>query len=292
MNLFASNLKGLTTGFAVLLFTASLSAQPAADGEIAIPPLNARVTDLTGTLSQGDIQSLTSRLAALENTKGSQVAVLIVPTTGPETIEGYSIRVVEKWKLGRQNVDDGVLLIVAKDDRKLRIEVGYGLEGSIPDAKANRIIDEFIVPAFKQGDFAGGINAGVDRIAGLIEGEDLPAPEPRSSGSSGGSDFPWQFLFFGTLFGGYALRGIFGRMIGAGIAAFIGFLLGWFFISLSMGLIGGFVLFIWLLVSGSGGGYAGGYSGGGGGFSSGGGFGGGFSGGGGGFGGGGASGSW
>ncbi|MSQ60689.1 MAG: YgcG family protein, partial [Betaproteobacteria bacterium] len=144
-----------------------------------VPDLRARVTDLTATLSASQQQELESRLAAYERGKGSQVAVLIVPTTKPEEIEQYSLRVVEKWKLGRERVDDGALLIVAKEDRRLRIEVGYGLEGVLNDATSKRIIDEAIVPRFRADDFAGGIQAGVDRMLRVIEGEALPPPKAR-----------------------------------------------------------------------------------------------------------------
>ena len=153
----------------------------AAAADVAVPPLSGRVVDQTGTLSGSDIASLTQTLKALETRKGSQVAVLIVPTTAPETIEQYSIRVAEAWKIGRKKIDDGALLVIAKDDRKLRIEVGYGLEGALNDVTAKRIIDEIITPRFRSGDFAGGISAGVDRIVGVIDGEKLPAPESGQS---------------------------------------------------------------------------------------------------------------
>src|ERR1700732_3055854 len=153
----------------------------AAAADVAVPPLSGRVVDQTGTLSAGDISSLTQTLKDLETRKGSQVAVLIVPTTAPETIEQYSIRVAEAWKIGRRKIDDGALLVVAKDDHKLRIEVGYGLEGALTDVTASRIIDEAIVPRLKSGDFAGGIAAGLTRIIGVIDGEPLPAPAPEAS---------------------------------------------------------------------------------------------------------------
>src|SRR5262249_16486767 len=133
-----------------------------AAADVPVPPLTGRVVDQTGTLSPGDIASLTATLKDLEQRKGSQIAVLIVPTTQPETIEQFSIRAAEAWKIGRKKIDDGALLVVAKNDRKLRIEVGYGLEGAIPDVTARRIIDEVIVPHFKGGDFAGGIFPAVD----------------------------------------------------------------------------------------------------------------------------------
>ena len=149
-----------------------------AQAAVEVPALRERVTDLTGSFDAGRRAALEQRLVAFEQQSGSQVAVLMVPTTQPESIEQYSIRVVEAWKLGRAQQDDGVLLLVAKDDRRLRIEVGYGLEGAIPDAVAKRIIEEIIRPHFRQGDFAGGVEAGVDRLMGLIEGEGLPPPPP------------------------------------------------------------------------------------------------------------------
>jgi len=133
----------------------------AALADVAVPPLTGRVVDLTGTLASSDIARLTDTLKDLETRKGSQVAVLIVPTTAPETLEQYSIRVAEAWKIGRKKVDDGAILVVAKDDHKLRIEVGYGLEGALTDVTSQRIIDEIITPKFRSGDFAGGISAGV-----------------------------------------------------------------------------------------------------------------------------------
>src|ERR1700727_2915982 len=153
----------------------------AAFADVAVPPLTGRVVDQTGTLSAGDIAALTQTIRGLELRKGSQIAVLIVPTTEPETIEQYAIRVAEAWKIGRKKVDDGALLVVAKNDRKLRIEVGYGLEGALNDVTSKRIIDEIITPKFKNGDFAGGIAAGVDRIVGVINGESLPAPPQRQA---------------------------------------------------------------------------------------------------------------
>ncbi len=227
---------------------------PAIFADQPIPALNQRVTDLTGTLSAPQQAELESTLLAFEQKKGSQVAVLIVPTTQPETIEQYSIRVAGQWKLGRKGVDDGVLFLVAKNDRALRIEVGYGLEGPLPDALCNRIIDLFVVPRFKEGDFFGGIREGVFRILGAIQGEPLPIPEARKGESSplAGTLIFWIFL-------GFIFLQFFARVLG--------------------------------ITSGrtrrgpwtSGGGRLGGWGGGGGG---------GFSGGGGGFGGGGASGRW
>ena len=173
---------------------------------IPVPPLTARVTDQTGTLDAAEVQTLESKLAAFEQGKGSQIAILIVPTTGDETIEQYSIRVTDQWKLGRKGVDDGVLLLVAKDDHKVRIEVGRGLEGEIPDVIANRIIDEDIVPKFHDGDFAGGVKAGIDRMIGLVNGEPLPPPKPQRdfAGPKGGGGG-----IFAAVFAFLVARGLF-----------------------------------------------------------------------------------
>ena len=160
-----------------------LAARPVF-ADVAIPPLKARVTDLTSTLSSQQQAALEQTLAAFETRKGSQIAVLIVPTTQPETVEQYAVRVEESWKLGRKGVDDGVLLLIAKDDHKLRIEVGYGIEGVLNDATAKRIIAEEIVPRFKQNDYAGGVSAGVERIIKVVDGEPLPPPKPRAQAGS------------------------------------------------------------------------------------------------------------
>ncbi|MGQ0700349.1 MAG: TPM domain-containing protein [Panacagrimonas sp.] len=259
---------------------AALSAQ------IAVPELHARVTDLTGTLDASQLQALESKLAAFEQEKGSQVAVLLVPSTQPETIEQYSIRVVDAWKLGREKSDDGVLLLVARNDRSLRIEVGQGLEGAIPDAIAKRIIEETMVPRFREGDFAGGVEAGVDQILELVRGEVLPEPAQRPA--SGNSDLI-GFLLFGALFVAQFLRRLLGRLFGAVTAGGIVFalamlLLGTLGIAVALALATMALSFIGL----SGGGWSSGGNRRGGGFGGGGGF----SGGGGGFSGGGASGRW
>src|SRR6201985_547173 len=143
----------------------------AALADVAVPQLTGRVVDQTGTLSSNDIASLSQTLQDFEAKKGSQIAVLIVPTTAPETIEQYSIRVADAWKIGRKKVDDGAILLVAKNDHKLRIEVSYGLEGALTDVTARRIINEIITPKFRSGDFAGGISEGVNRIIGVADGE-------------------------------------------------------------------------------------------------------------------------
>ena len=150
-----------------------------AQAEVAVPPLKARVTDLTATLSREQQARLEQELQNFEAKKGSQLAVLIVPTTQPETIEQYGIRVVDSWKLGRKGIDDGALLLIAKNDRSLRIEVGYGLEGALNDATAKRIVNDIIVPRFKAGDFYGGIEVGIQSMIKVIEGEPLPPPSEQ-----------------------------------------------------------------------------------------------------------------
>jgi uncharacterized protein len=261
--------------------------------DVAVPPLTARVVDQTATLSGDQAAALEQRLKDFEDRKGSQIAVLIVPTTQPESIEQYSLRVAEQWKLGRKKIDDGALLIIAKNDRKLRIEVGYGLEGVLNDATAKRIIDEIITPKFRSGDFAGGISDGVERILKVVDGEPLPPPKPEGEVpdlSAIGEYFP--FLFIGTLIAGGIFRALLGRLLGALVAGGGIGLVMWFVVGvLPLAAIAGLIVFVLTLFGdtlmssggrGSGGGFSSGGSSGGGGFSGGGGS----------FGGGGASGSW
>jgi uncharacterized protein len=273
----------LATLFALLGLAATW-----ARAEVPVPALRARVTDQTGTLDAARLAALEERLKQFEATKGSQIGVLIVPTTQPESIEQYALRVAETWKLGRKGVDDGILLLVAKDDRAVRIEVGYGLEGAVSDIHAMRIIQDEMLPRFRQGDFAAGIDAAVGRLIGLVNGEALPEPATLTAGDSMGG-FIDQFLPMVLLFafvGGGILRAMFGRFLGASLAGGLGFFGAWWLLDVfGIALAFGLIVFIVTLVSG-GGGWS---SGGGGGWSSGGG---GFSGGGGGFGGGGASGRW
>jgi uncharacterized protein len=274
---------------------AALFAACIALADVAIPPLRAHVTDLTGTLSSGQQAALEQKLAAFEARKGSQIAVLMVPTTQPEEVEQYAVRVEESWKLGRKGIDDGVLLLIAKDDHKLRIEVGYGLEGVLNDATAKRIIAEEIVPRFKQNDYSGGITAGVERIIKVVDGEPLPPPKPRAQAGRGIDLNTALFIGFILVFVvGGVLRAIFGRFLGAGIVGAVAGVIGWMLGgALLIALIAAVIAFIFSLFGGTRSGFGGGGFGGGG-FSSGGGFGGGggFSGGGGSSGGGGASGSW
>jgi uncharacterized protein len=278
-------------GLALLLFVAPTWAQQ------AVPPRAARVTDLTNTLPADTRVALDRKLAAFEARKGSQIAVLLIATSAPESIEQYSLRVAEAWKLGRAGVDDGVLLVVAVQDRRARFEVGYGLEGAVPDALARRIIAEQLAPAFRAGDYAGGVDAGVDALIGLVDGEPLPEPSARQPDIDPWHAQPVLIFFaailaplfrrmFGTLFGSVAL--------GAGAGVLVWIVSSVVFASV---LVGGMVFVFALAGIGGGagrwasrgpfggmpGGFGGGFGGRGGG---------GFSGGGGRFGGGGASGGW
>ncbi|MBR1130718.1 TPM domain-containing protein [Bradyrhizobium iriomotense] len=221
-----------------------------ASADVAVPQLTGRVVDQTGTLSSGDIAALSQKLRDFETRKGSQIAVLIVPTTQPETIEQYSIRVAEAWKIGRKKIDDGAILIVAKNDRHLRIEVGYGLEGALTDVTSRRIIDEIITPKFRSGDFAGGITDGVERMIRVIDGEPLPVPSPTVNFGSLDDLAP---LFIVTLFASIGVGGFFramlGRLLGSFvtggiIAALTWFILGSFALALALGSLGFIIGFV------------------------------------------------
>jgi uncharacterized protein len=293
----AAHLRRIYTAAALLLLACIAWAQ------VPVPTLTARVTDLTGTLTQQQKTALEERLAAFEARKGSQIAVLIVPTTAPEPIEQFSIRVAEAWKVGRKGVDDGAILVVAMKDRALRIEVGYGLEGALPDATAKRIVEEYIVPRFKAGDFFGGIDAGVSRMMAVVEGEPLPPPRAGPSAQTGQAPGMYELLFIGFMLVfvvGGVLRAMFGRFFGSTLIGGVGGIAGWLMLgSLAAGVVVGLIALVLSLMSGAsgmggrrrGGWYPGGWGGGtgGGGWSGGGGS---WGGGGGGFGGGGASGRW
>lgn len=271
----ASILARIAPVFRWLLACLALSlamSHAAAWAQIAVPPLQSRVTDLTGSLDEATRASLENRLRELEQAKGSQLAVLLVPTTQPESIEQFGLRVAETWKLGRKGVDDGVLLLVAKDDRALRIEVGYGLEGAIPDAVAKRVIEEIIVPRFREGDFSGGVEAGARALARLIEGEALP-PARGADGGVSGEDVLSLAMMFIFVVGGI-LRAVFGALIGAAVAGGVAFLGAWWLLgSLGVGAVVGLLVFVLTLIgianilgAGGGGGRSGGFGGGGGGF--------------------------
>ena len=299
--------RALAAVFVAALAWAGLPAL--AQGLLPVPALTARVIDQTGTLDAAQRSGLETKLAAFEQRKGSQIVVLMVPTTQPEDIASYAQRVGDAWKIGRKDVGDGLLVIVAKDDRKMRIATAKALEGAVPDLAAVRIIDEEMKPRFRNNDFAGGLNAAVDRLVGLVDGEPLPEPSKSNSGSGGDGDFDWEnlaiFLFVGVFVGAPIVRAILGKTLGSvvmgggiGVVAF--FLTTSTVIAVIAGLIALMVsLFAGLAgfgggrgggggsgggwSSGGGGGWSGGGGGGGGGFSSGGG---------GNFGGGGASGDW
>ena len=303
-----------------IVFAVAIGTGAWAQSVLPVPALTARVIDQTGTLDAAQKKALEAKLASLEKTKGSQVVVLMVPTTAPEDIASYTQRVGDTWKIGRKGVGDGVLLVVAKDDRKMRIAPAKTLEGAVPDVLAARIIDETMKPLFRAGDFAGGIGGAVDQITGLINGEALPPPqwENSSGGGEGATQINdandtgmgWQdlaiFLFFAVFIGGAIVRSVLGNKLGAlvmgggaGIAAFV------VTSSIAIAAVAGILALVvtlfgaatgamlpnttrrggggWSSGGGGGGSWGGGSSGGGGGFSSGGG---------GNFGGGGASGDW
>lgn len=201
---------------------------PGAHAQMALPKLEARVTDLTGTLTASQQSALEEKLAAFEARKGAQIAVLILPTTEPEDIAQFGVRLLETWKLGRVGLDDGAALIVAKDDRAVRIEVQYGLEGVLTDATTSRIINDTIVPMFKQGDYPGGIDAGIDQMLKVVDGEPLPAPD-RSWKTNRSTDNLPGFLVAIVVFATF-LRNIIGRapaalllgLLGSGVAWWVG----------------------------------------------------------------------
>ena len=271
---------------------------PFAAAQQPVPPLTGRVVDATATLVPEAISSLDAKLAAFEERKGSQIAVLLVRTTAPEAIEEYSLRVAEEWRIGRGGVDDGAVLVVALDDRRMRFEIGYGLEGAVPDALARRIIAETIAPRFYEGDYAGGLDAGLDALLGLIDGEPLPVPVARESEGEPFAAFPIVLVL--ALVMAPVVRRIFGSLLGSAALGFGAGLVVWLISSVVLAsLVAGAMVFVFALtgIGGGGGRWAsrggpfggmpGGFGGRSGGFG-----GGGFRGGGGRFGGGGASGGW
>ncbi|MFT6881671.1 MAG: hypothetical protein ACJAVY_000461 [Marinoscillum sp.] len=271
--------------------------------DVALPTLTKRVTDLTNTLSSAEQSSLEQKLKNYEDAKGSQLVVVMLPTTGDETIEQYSIRLGEKQKIGREGVDDGVIMLFAMEDRKMRIEVGYGLEGALTDALSKRIITNIITPEFRSGHIYKGIDSGVDVVISAISGEELPPAVRKNTSSSKSSGNSWllPIIILGFILTGViktVLTKKLGKSKATGVSAAIVFVLGWLLVGLFAGIFISAIVAIFMSVpsnggnGGRGGGMywggglgGGGFSGGGGGF-------GGFSGGGGGFGGGGASGGW
>ena len=282
---------------------AALAATP--DGPIPVPKLTGHVVDLTGTLTVKERDAIEAKLRAFEQARGSQIAVLLVPSIGPEVVEEFAGRVTDEWKLGRKGVDDGVLFVVAKQERKMRIHTGRGVQGTLTDALSRRIIADVVAPRFRSGDFAGGIEAGVEAIMKAVEGEALALPTQKAQGKVDTVSSYSNFLFLGLFLVpivAMVLRSLVGRFFGAGLTSGITGLAAWLiFGSLAVGLVAAILAFLFTLFtaggvgramrSGTGAGYVpGGWSSGGG--SWGGGGGGGFSGGGGSFDGGGASGGW
>ena len=291
-------MKAFAALVAALAIFAALAATP-------VPRLEARVTDLAGTLTAPQRETLEAKLREFETKRGSQVAVLIVPTIGEEPIEDFAGRVTDEWKLGRKGVDDGVLFAVAMKERRMRIHTGRGVQGTLTDALSKRIVADLVTPHFRNGDFAGGIDAGVDAIMKAIEGESLPLPKTASHGKvasqSSFGDFA-MLAFFAVPILGMMMRSMFGRFLGATATSGITGIGAWLLIgSLAIGVFAAIAAFVVTLMFGAGAGRSVGGRGwggfipggfGGGSWGGGGGGGGGFSGGGGGFDGGGASGSW
>jgi len=206
-----------------------------AQGVQAVPTLTAHVMDSTGTLDAAQRAALEAKLAAFEQARGAQVVMLIVPTTQPEDIAAYAQRVGDTWKIGRKDVGDALLLVVAKNDRKVRIETTKALEGAIPDLAARQIIESAITPRFRQGDFAGGLTAAADQIMARISGENLPAPEGKSASRQNDSGFDWMdlavFLFFAVPIGARIISGVLGRKAGSVATGGAVGVLAWFFTS-------------------------------------------------------------
>ena len=288
----------LSASLHVILLACALGWSVHSAAQVAVPPLTGHVIDQTGTLTAEHKAALEQTLTAFEARKGSQLAVLMVASSAPEEIEQYALRVAEQWKLGRKKVDDGAILVVAKNDRAMRIEVGYGLEGALNDLTSKRIINETILPRFKSQDFYGGIAAGVEQVIRVVDGEPLPAPSTRpgqGTGGIGGFGDVQQYapmMFILALAVGGVLRATLGKVPGSLVTGGVVAVIAWFVVgAISMALAAGVVALVVTLMGGGmlgrgmGGHYGGGRGGGLGG-------GGGFSGGGGGFGGGGASGRW
>src|SRR4249920_1760598 len=250
-----------------LLLALALAGVAPAQDLVPVPPLKGRVTDLTGTLSAEQVANLERPLAAFEARKGSQIAILMLPSTKPEAIEQYAIRVADAWKVGRKQVDDGLIIVVAKDDHKLRIEVGYGLEGVIPDIVARRVIRETMAPHFVDGDFYGGLRAGTEQLMKLVDGEKLPPPPAQGTQPpQRGPDLQSLFviLLVVIVVVGGILTKVLGRFFGSaatgGVAGFVALAVaGTMFAAVAAGIL---AFFLTLLLGGVGGALAGGRRGG------------------------------
>ncbi|MGB5552613.1 MAG: TPM domain-containing protein, partial [Thermoanaerobaculia bacterium] len=238
-------------GWQIVLATLLWSGLAAA--EVPVPELKTRVTDQTSTLDGAALAALEERLAAFESRTGSQIAVLVIPTTEPEAVEQYALRVAEAWMLGREGIDDGALLLVALEDRNVRIEVGYGLEGALTDLASRRIISESILPRFRSGDVPGGIELGVERMIAVAEGEPLPEPQPNwEPGPWAGLKSLFPFLLIVAFIAGGFLRMLFGRFWGSLAGATIAGVIVWLLSSLLMvGLVAGIITFVIMLLGGA-----------------------------------------
>ncbi|MDP2809938.1 MAG: TPM domain-containing protein [Rhodocyclaceae bacterium] len=276
-------------GLLAVLWLALLPAIGMAADLVPVPVLSARVTDLTGTLDATQKGRLEAQLAAIERAHGAQIAVLMLPGTQPEAIEAFGIRLAEAWKIGHKGADNGVIVIVAKEDRKMRIEVGYGLEGAIPDVVAKRIIAERMAPLFRQGDFFGGLRSAIEGLeqamGGPASGAPAELPPAGGSNSAEGSSGLLPWLMAAVVAGGVLrmMFGVLGSFAAAAVAGWLGLAIFGSWLAALLAGLAIFVLSFFNLFSlgGMGGGFGGGSSSGGG-----------FGGGGGSFGGGGASGNW
>ena len=254
----ALHLLAAVVGLILLLGMTDGQAQPLQ----AVPTLSARVIDRSATLDATQLQALEQKLARFETERGSQIVVLMVPTTAPEDIAAYAYRVADSWKIGRRELGDGILLIVAKDDRRVRIEVARALEGAVPDLAAYQIIDRLITPAFRQNDFAAGINAGLDALMARIRGEELPLPAPTAPSNGLAIEDLGAFLFIAVPVAGAFLTGIFGRKLGAAATAgAAGLVVKLLTGSLLIGLLAGGAALVFVLALGIGGGGGGGRGG-------------------------------
>ena len=252
---------------AALLLAFAVYLPVVAAAQVAVPPLTGHVIDLTGTLTEDQKASLEQTLTAFEARKGSQLAVLMISSSAPEAIEPYALRVAEQWKLGRKKIDDGAIVVIAKNDRAVRIEVGYGLEGALNDAISKRIIEEVVLPRFRQQDFSGGISAGVAQIIRVIDGEPLPEPSKGAIGAIGNiGDFQKYvpIVFVLAMVVGGVLRSVVGKVPGALLTGGVVAVVAWFVAgALSMALIAGALALVFTLIGGGMGGRGmGGYYGG------------------------------
>ncbi|MCJ7800056.1 MAG: TPM domain-containing protein [Polaromonas sp.] len=241
--------------WAALLLVVWLPLAALTQTVLPVPPLTAHVMDQTSTLNPAQLQALEAKLTAFEAARGAQVVVLMLPTTAPEDIAAYAQRVGDRWKIGRKSIGDGLLLLVAKDDRQVRIETTKALEGAIPDLAARQIIDSALTPRFKQGDFAGGLDAAADQIIARISGENLPGPASKRAGSRDAPGFNWMdlaiFLFFAVPVAGRAISSVLGRKAGSAVTGGAVGALAWLFTSsLIVGGIAAVVGMVFALISG------------------------------------------